>query len=71
MKGSGVDTTTSRLGARAPPYEMDAINHSVGITFRTLGVRACSFGMLMTVVAAHDDGPEAIAVGGDAPRLAE
>ena len=70
-EGSGVDATTSRLSAMAPPTKMDAFNHSVGVGFRTLSVRAGSFDMLVTVVSALDDAPEALAIGGDTPGLAE
>ena len=66
-----MDTTTSRLGAGAPPTKVNAINHSVGITLRTLSVRASRLGMLVTVVAALDDAPETVAIGGDPPGLAE
>ena len=66
-----MDATTSRLSARAPPTQVDAINHSVGIRLGTLGVRAGSFDVLMTMIAALDDAPEAIAIGGDTPGLAE
>ena len=66
-----MDTMTSRLGAGAPPTKVNEISHSIGMSFRTLRVRACCLGMLVAVVAALDDAPETVAVGGDPPGLAE
>ena len=69
--GSGVDTAMPVLSASALPTKMDAINHAVSVRFGPFGIGTLDSSMYMTVIAALGHSPKAIAVGGDAPRLAE
>ena len=69
---SRMDTTTSaRLRASATPAQMNAIYERVCVGLGPPGVGSLSLHMLVTAVAADSHAPEANAVGGNPPGLAE
>ena len=69
--GSGMDTAMPVLVACARPAKVNALDQSIRVTLGQLSVAALSTDMLMLAIATHGNAPEAIAVGGDAPRFAE
>ena len=70
-KGSGMDTAMPVLSACARPAMVYALDQSIRVTLGQLSVAALSTDMLMLAIATHGNAPEAIAVRGDAPGLAE